>query len=517
MKFKKNNLILLISIGIGSILGLAILNSFRQQDVTKSYNQGIKDFEDRNYERASDNFNLVVSNRSLVFPNPETANAFYFRCLAYRQIAKSSDNKDQNFIEANKNCTQAIDTLADRIPDVGLLLSTNPKHGSLVIKFIQTNSSAMGDKQLKIGDEITKIDNIKITEIGLTQAIEEIHRGAVGSEIKLTVIPPGGQESTHTLTRKLLPNKRKELAYYHRGLTRLDRLASPDYISAISDFDRAIDSTNNYEEYYLQRGRAKSRANQKQSAIIDLNTAISLNEDLAEAHYELGIIHKDRNTTELRKQAVKNFKRAIELNSKYLLAYQQLAGVQDDLGDKNGALSTLESAMKLVSSEDQNLNKIELYLVKGKILCNLGKKDIAITTFQESIEKSANVPRIMAKAYTGIAVCKDQFKDIRGALEAYSIAIRMDNRDPIAYFNRGVYLIDNTEDVDSAIKDFQTSISKKSDFADAYYYLGMSYAKINKKDEAIFNLQKASDLHLNSGQTEKYQTDQELLTQLQSK
>jgi len=67
----------------------------------------------------------------------------------------------------------------------------------------------------------------------------------------------------------------------------------------------------------------------------------------------------------------------------------------------------------------------------------------------------------------------------------------------IAYYNLGQY--------EAAIRDCVFSLKIIPDQPEAYYYAGLSFAKLNRKDDASQNLVKSADLYLRQNQSSNYQ------------
>jgi len=67
----------------------------------------------------------------------------------------------------------------------------------------------------------------------------------------------------------------------------------------------------------------------------------------------------------------------------------------------------------------------------------------------------------------------------------------------IAYYNLGQY--------EASIRDCVFSLKLSPDQPDAYYYAGLSFAKLNQKEDASQNLVKSADLYLRQNQSNNYQ------------
>ena len=292
---RQHRLGLLILTAIIAICGgLVLVNSMRQKTLNEYYGRGVKDFNDGKYPESIENFNSALANRPLISTGQQLSNVFFYKCIAHRLVKQHSAAID--------SCDRAIEILPDRSPGIGLVLEVD----SVKINSIQKNSPAAGASWLVVGDRIIRIDDIDISEMGSTQATELIHSAKIDRDIKIVTSSKPGQESIHQLRPLTLPNNRKSLAYYHRGLARISDPKERNYPAAILDFDGAIKLNPDVADYYIARARAKSGSNQ-QEAIGDLNQAITLNPKSAAAYYELGLIHEAQNTPELRQQAISDF------------------------------------------------------------------------------------------------------------------------------------------------------------------------------------------------------------------
>jgi len=76
----------------------------------------------------------------------------------------------------------------------------------------------------------------------------------------------------------------------------------------------------------------------------------------------------------------------------------------------------------------------------------------------------------------------------------------------IAYYNLGQY--------ENAIRDFLFSLKIFPDQPEAYYYAGLSFAKLNRKEDASQNLIRSADLYLQRNQSNSYRQVLEKINEL---
>lgn len=83
---------------------------------------------------------------------------------------------------------------------------------------------------------------------------------------------------------------------------------------------------------------------------------------------------------------------------------------------------------------------------------------------------------------------------LKEAIEECGKAIRLDPRNPQAYYWRGlVYL--KTGEHDPALEDFRVAVGLKPDFREAHDNLGWIYSRKNLPDEALFHLSRSIELN----------------------
>ena len=164
---------------------------------------------------------------------------------------------------------------------------------------------------------------------------------------------------------------------------------------------------------YFNRGVANGRNGNLEQAIKDFNKAIKINSEFAEAYYYRGIAHSDK----------KNFDKAIE--------------------DLNKAITL-------------NPDYAEAYYYRGITYRHQTKLDKAIEDFNKAIELNTNYAEV--------------------------------------YYYRGFAYIE-LEKPEKAIKDFSKVINLKPDEAKSYYYRGFAYAELENFDEAIVDYKKAIEIN----------------------
>jgi tetratricopeptide (TPR) repeat protein len=212
------------------------------------------------------------------------------------------------------------------------------------------------------------------------------------------------------------------------------RRARKDLNAAIDAFDKAVRANPQYYEAYAARGLAKQEAKEFRDAIGDYTQAIELNGKVAGLYHNRAVsyaaygddfnakalVHRKANAPgandeekeakERWKLALKDFDKAIELDSSIAQVYEQRGIVKHSLGDDDGAVLDFNRAIDLKpDSTVAYINRGLVWELKGKFT---------------------------------------------NALEDYNRAVAANNYDPIAHARRGLLYLQYQQDL-RANQDFE--------------------------------------------------------------
>jgi tetratricopeptide (TPR) repeat protein len=139
----------------------------------------------------------------------------------------------------------------------------------------------------------------------------------------------------------------------NRGKALLDE-GEPD--AAIAELDRALAVNNNLAEAYFYRGVAYNDGKQDYDrAIADYTSAIRLNPNLAEAYYNRGVMYNDGKQDYDR--AIADYTQAIRINLNYADAYYNRGVTYNDgKQDYDRAIADFEAALK-INPNDANARR----------------------------------------------------------------------------------------------------------------------------------------------------------------
>lgn len=201
-------------------------------------------------------------------------------------------------------------------------------------------------------------------------------------------------------------------------------------------------------ESHLKLGIAQIQAEQYNSALRELMKAHDLNPDDARIHYFLGIAYHSKS---LRKQAAEEFEKAVALKADYSEAYNFLGTICLTAGQWDRAIALFEKALANI-----------LYDTPGVALYNMGR------------------------AY-------HQKGDYRKALLKYQEAkVREPNTIlmPLIEKNMAQSAYELGEYAE-AVTHLKRAIELTPDLADAHYWLGRTYLKMGRRDQAVPAFQEA--------------------------
>ena len=171
-------------------------------------------------------------------------------------------------------------------------------------------------------------------------------------------------------------------------------------------------------------------------------------------------------------------------------------------------LNKLTEAIEDFNQAEKLEPSLLVYTNRGLAYQRSQQFDKALEDFNRSVKLS---PTPISKLnLANVRIQLGQFKEVinemselidkeKGFFPAYLVR-------SIAYYNLGQY--------ESAIKDCLFSLKILPDQPEAYYYAGLSFAKLNRKDDASQNLVRAADLYLRQNQSSNYRQVLEKMSEL---
>eukprot|EP01091_Cochliopodium_minus_P016712 TRINITY_DN6339_c0_g1_i1.p1 TRINITY_DN6339_c0_g1~~TRINITY_DN6339_c0_g1_i1.p1 ORF type:complete len:283 (+),score=79.14 TRINITY_DN6339_c0_g1_i1:32-850(+) len=164
------------------------------------------------------------------------------------------------------------------------------------------------------------------------------------------------------------------MAYLNRGNTHL-RLGDKD--KALEDFSTAITINKEFESAYFARGNSCIEMNKLEEAEKDLKTCVSLAPNKSRSHIRLGLIYHKQGNHEKAMYAITN---GLLLDQKDKYGFVCKGDLMIDMKDYNTALEAYNTAIEI------DVKYVKAYQQRAKLYDLLLKKDLAEKD-RETIEK----------------------------------------------------------------------------------------------------------------------------------
>jgi len=221
-----------------------------------------------------------------------------------------------------------------------------------------------------------------------------------------------------------------------------------------------------------------------QEAITYYRKAIELDPNYALAYNNLGASLNEHGKYG---EAIAAYRKVIELKPDPYLApaYSNLGMALADQGKYEEAIAAYRKAIEL-KPDDAYI----YYNGLGVTLMQQGKDQEAIVAYRKAIELNP----AYADAYSNLGAAFNAQGKYGEAITAYRKAIELKPDDADAYSNLGVVL-KKQEKYEEAIAAYRKAIELKPDFSEAYYNLGINLKKQGKYGEAIVAYRKAIELN----------------------
>ncbi len=208
------------------------------------------------------------------------------------------------------------------------------------------------------------------------------------------------------------------------------RLLLKNFPGAVTDFQTAVATDGENEDFLLGLGTALHQNREHERALATLTKVLEKNEDNARANRIVGTVHRDAINHE---EALRFHLKAVRLDPKSGRAHFELGITQNLRGDNVAAEESLRMATELEPEFAIN------WYAYGESLRVQDKNDQAIDAYKKTLEIEQDHPKAATKL--GYVLYKSgQIDESEVVLTA---AIKRNPKDPYPYFNLGFVYADS--------------------------------------------------------------------------
>ena len=256
-------------------------------------------------------------------------------------------------------------------------------------------------------------------------------------------------------------------------VTGLGKFSTGDFAGAANEFSKAISINPKKGELFLQRGLSRLEADDYQNALVDLNTAYTLDKQ-NRAHV---LICRGRALSALGKkaEALQDLDKAIAMEPKIPLSYISRADVYLSEGRDAQALADLEHAIKL------DPEQAKAYLLRARYYKKRKQNDLAIKDFNTAVKLDSGLIEHEAGPDAHVS------KELR---DNFAKSMKMKSNMTAEMIERGMTM-ERAGEYLGAMKEFTEAISDSPDSLEAYRWRANVYLHMSAFGHAIEDLTKA--------------------------
>jgi tetratricopeptide (TPR) repeat protein len=259
------------------------------------------------------------------------------------------------------------------------------------------------------------------------------------------------------------------------------KMVLEDYPGAKCEFDQAIEGNFNNANAYLERGKANFFMANHNISMTDLNKALRIDPELAEAY-----IFRGRTKAKLEDFVGANMDFASALGCKDgNEAYFYRAEME---GLRQNYAESINDFTKAIENDSQNAEAWYLRAITQGVYKNY-------TAVILDCSKAIEIEPDYYNALIARGQAKSHLEDERGAIADFDKAIEIDHENSIAYYNRAKSR-GSLKDFLGCIEDCSMAIQLNPSFAEAYLFRGLAKVSSNQVQSGCLDFSKAGELGL---------------------
>ena len=267
---------------------------------------------------------------------------------------------------------------------------------------------------------------------------------------------------------------------------------------AVKSFESAVVIQPDFADAHYNLGLTLQELNQLKAAINSYQVTLDLQKSYFKAHNNLGIIYKELGQME---DAVKSYEEAINLQPGYAEAHNNLGTTLHELGQLDEATKCYEKALAIQPDYVEVLNNL------GNTLNLLGQTDEALNSYQQALSINPNYTDV----HNNIGIIYHETGQLDEAIKCYEKVIAINPENAEAHNNLGVTLNKLTQ-FHKAVNFYELALAINPSYDEAYFNLGVTFYQLGKSDEALNSYKQA--LLINPDYADAYNNIGNILQQL---
>jgi len=238
---------------------------------------------------------------------------------------------------------------------------------------------------------------------------------------------------------------------------------------AVNAYDKALEINPEFAEAYVNKGSMLSKLGEHESAIVCLSKAIELKPEMAAAYWNLATVYIKINKLA---ESIDCRQKAFALEPRLITAESL-----NDLGTAIGQEGKFEEAINYYKKAiELQPNYYLAYLNWGISLNQIGQFNEAI----EHLQKALQLKPDSGEAYGNIGKALIELNKISEGIAYYEKAVKLQPNSATAHFNLGTALTQQDK-FEEAIAELQKAVELQPDLGEAYSNIGTTVYKKSRK------------------------------------
>ena len=245
---------------------------------------------------------------------------------------------------------------------------------------------------------------------------------------------------------------------------------------------------NPYEAVLFNiRGACYAQIGEPIMAIKQYEKAIEIDSDYSEAHNNLGILLQELGELD---KALKSFEKAFSLKPEKIETANIISSILTEINNPNTSIDYYNKILK--SSPDLYL----AYFNLGVAYQELGLTDKAISSYKKTLGLNSD----FANAYLNLGLLLEDSAKHEDAKNNLERALEIDPNNTVILNNLGI-TFNSLESIDEAISCFESAINIAPNDLLGHFNLGMAQKSSNKIDDAINSFEKVIEIDPNNSES----------------